>query len=229
MGQPAAQATPPLPHAGAAWHWPSVSQHPLGQLFTLHTQWPPLHVWPVPHVVPQPPQFESSVDSFTHAVPHGDRPAPHARAQLSPLQLAEPAPLVGPGQLVPHWVPQLFGSVFETQAALAPLPQRCSPALHENPQTPPALHVGVPPVTPGQTLVQLPQWLGSVTSFTHAPVQRLRPVVQPDEQPKVAPASSTVGEQFGVPPEQIVLHPPQWPGWLMSVSQPLSGLLVQMP
>jgi hypothetical protein len=228
IGQPAAHATPALPHDGAAWHWPSVSQQPLGQLFTLHTQWPPLHVCPVLHVVPHPPQFASSVDSFTHAVPHAESPAPQARAQLSPLQLGAPLPLVGPGQSVPHRVPQSFGSVSDTHDALAPLPHRCWPALHVKPQTPPGLQVGVPPVTPGQTFVQLPQWLGSVTSFTHVLPQRVSPDEHPEEHANAVPASSA-GEHTGVPPEHAVVQPPQWPGWLMSVSQPSSGLAVQMP
>ena len=179
-------------------------------------------------MVPQPPQFESSVDSFTHAVPQGESPAPQVMAQLSPLQLGAPLPLVGPGQLVPHRVPQLFGSVFDGQDALAPVPHRWSPALHVNPQTPPGLHAGVPPVTPGQTFVQLPQWFGSVPSFTHEPVQRLRPAAQPDEHPNAVPASP-LGEHAGVLPVHCVVQPPQWVGWLMSVSQPLSGLVEQMP
>jgi hypothetical protein len=56
-----------------------------------------------------------------------------------PSQLATPLPCVGPGQFVPHAVPQLFGSSSRTQA----LPQRWALALQVKPHVVPPLHVAV--------------------------------------------------------------------------------------
>ena len=77
-------------------------------------------------------------------------------------------------------------------------------------------------------MVQLPQWVGSVVSSTHCAPQRLSPGAQPDVHAKGC-AALVVFEQSGVPPEQTVVQLPQCAARLNSVSQPLSGLVEQIP
>jgi hypothetical protein len=124
--------------------------------------------------------------------------------------------------------PQLFGSLLAAHVAPLPVPHTWSLALQVNPQTPPAEQIGVPPATAGHCVVQLPQWVGSVVSSTHCAPHRLSPGPQPDVQAKGC-EGLVVFEQSGVPPEQMVVQLPQCAARLNSVSQPLSGLVEQIP
>jgi hypothetical protein len=120
----------------------------------LHTHWPAEHVFPVPQVVPQPPQFALSFPlTLTHAVPQALVPTGQLSAQALPLQAAAPPPAVGAGQLVLQTLPQCLGSVLDTQAP----PHGCWPELHVMPHVVPAVHVAVPPVAVGQARVHVPQ------------------------------------------------------------------------
>jgi len=114
------------------------------------------------------------------------------------------------------------------QVAPLPVPQRWLLALHVNPQVPPDEHVAVPPVTAGHWVAHAPQCFGSVCSFTHEAPHRLSPVAHPDVQSKGS-ALLPVGEQYGNPAVHAVEHPPQCAGSLITVSQPLSGSVEQIP
>lgn len=128
-GQPDLHALPWLPHVAeelAVWHVPLPSQQPFGQLAGVHTHWPPLQVCPGSQALPHPLQFLLSVCSLTHALPHRLWLPVQAMAQAFASQVAVPCPWVGPGQLVPQRVPQLFGSLLSAQA----VPQACAPGAH---------------------------------------------------------------------------------------------------
>ena len=76
-----------------------------------------------------------------------------------------------------------------------------------------------------QALPQPPQLFASLVVSTHAPLHSAGVLEgQPEMHWYVVPES----EQTGVPPEHrvgfaVVLHPPQWAAWVMSVSQPFVG------
>jgi hypothetical protein len=94
---------------------------------------------PLAHRFPHAPQFELSICSSTHAVPHGDSPAVHVSLHAPPVQSCAPM----------HWLPQLpqsFGfddrstqtpphDIWPAGQAHAP-PLQVAPAPHALPQAP---------------------------------------------------------------------------------------------
>ena len=98
--------------------------------------------------------------SSTHAVPQRLRPEPHVIAHELPTQEALPDPALGPGQSVPHAVPQFFGSLLDTHVAA----HKCVPDGHTHA---PPLHTS-PPV---QAEPQALQLFGSLVVSTQEPLQ----------------------------------------------------------
>jgi hypothetical protein len=65
---------PPLPQLAVLWlasgsHVVALLQQPAQPVVVSQTQWPPEHVAPLEHAMPQPPQFEGSVDVSVQALP----------------------------------------------------------------------------------------------------------------------------------------------------------------
>ena len=206
-------AAPFAAHAGAARQTPLPSQQPFGQLCALHAHWPPLHACPAGQAVPQPPQLPISVLVSTHAPEQRPSPGAHAIAHASPSQAAAPLPRVGPGQFVPHCLPQLLGSLSRTQEP----PQAWAPGLHVDPQVAPPVQVAVAFAPAGHfpQAAPTPQLAASLfmAHVAEAPVpQRWSFALQ------VKPQAPPV-EHVGVPPVtagHCVPQPPQWLGSLFS-------------
>jgi len=176
------------------------------------------------HLIPQPPQLFASLPCTSRQAPlHAASPLGQLSAQALPLQLALPPPLVGAGQLVAHFVPQLFGSAFETHFP----PQRCVPWLHWMPQVAPPVHVASPAGSVGHTCAHEPQCFGSDVSSTHAPLHNDWPPLQPDAHANVVPASS-VFAHTGVVPLQLVVQFPH-SAFVSMAAHPSSGFVEQIP
>lgn len=138
-------------------------------------------------IVPHAPQFCGSVPKSTQRPLHSVVPAGHAHEP--PLQVC-PA-----GQLRPH-APQLFGSLVTSMhtppQSVRPVGQRHAPALHA--------------WSMRQRVPHAPQLRTSLESDTHEFPQRTCPMVQPDEQVRVATL------QYGVAPEHETPQAPQLNG-----------------
>lgn len=109
--------------------------------------------------LPQTPQFALSAFRSTQAVPQGERPCAQAMVQFPPAHAGLPLPAVGGGHALQP-APQCCGSTVVSKQVV-PAPQVENPGEQPTPQAPPA-QVGKPFGVPGQTVVQVPQWLGSV-------------------------------------------------------------------
>jgi hypothetical protein len=175
----------------APWQfvWPICPQLPTFWQVPWTQRWP---AW-VLHTVPQAPQFCASLRKSRQVLPQRFVPGRHwhepARQAWRPL----------------HWVPHMPQSVgLVWSAAHAPLhivpAQEHEPLLHESPC--------------GQTLLQLPQWVGSLPRLLQVPPHWVAPPGQvhwPFRQ--VSPAGHwDVGEK----------QAPQWAASLVMFTQPVN-------
>ena len=181
-----------LTHALPHWVWP-------GAQLDTHAAFE--HTCPLPHLMPQPPQFAASLVVSMQTPLQSCLPAGHR--QLPPLQL------VPPEQTLPH-APQLVPSDFTSTHALPhcvvlgghvvthePEEQSC-PFLQAKPQLPqlftseatsvqaplhsagftPVVHAHAPPLhvwPAAQVVLHLPQFAVSLSRLTHAWLQFVRP------------------------------------------------------
>jgi hypothetical protein len=135
-------------------------------------------------MVPQAPQFWTSVISFAQLVPHAVSPLGHWHI---PCWQLRPVP-----QAVPQ-VPQFAASVCRSTQAV---PQAFLPAEHAH-----APFVQLEPV--GHAVPHAPQWLALVLVSTHVPEQLLWPFVQPLE-----PAAPAVAAPPELAPPELADAPP---------------------
>ena len=75
----------PLHRSSPVWHW--------HELFS--------QICPVPHALPQAPQFCESELAFTHAAPHESCCAPQVGGAAPPVPAAPPAPVAPPVPTAP--------------------------------------------------------------------------------------------------------------------------------
>ena len=145
-----------------------------------HVHAPAVHVWPHAHVVPQPPQFNSSVllsrqEPLQHCWPEWHAlplvlAPPHGRQ----LPLTHTSVALGQSAVVvqPHWPAE----------HVLPLAQgeQIGVAGEHNADAVPQTQLAPEQVSPAaQAVPQLPQCAASVfTSVAHAPPQQVNPLVQ---------------------------------------------------
>jgi hypothetical protein len=155
---------------------------------------------------------------LAQAVPHSVEPFVQVIAHALPSQDATPVPVpaVGPGQLVPHSEPQLFGSLSRGHVEPG---QACAFGLQVYPHVVPPLHVAVA-LAGGWHLphdAPIPQLFGSLFAAQEAaPPLPQRWSFELHVNPQV-PAPVHVG----VPPVtagHCVKHPPQWFGSAASLT-----------
>jgi hypothetical protein len=182
---------------------PLQSCMPLG-----HAQAPLWQVLPPVHVLPQPPQLLLSVCVSTHALPQRLR-LPQLVPHDVPSQVALPP--VGTGH-AEHEVPHEPVDVLLEQVPL----QSCVPLG----QAQALLWQVLPPL---HAALHAPQFALLLARSTHEPPHGVMPGAQPEAHAKLPPEAA----HSGVDPEHAVVQLPQCEAWLMSVSQPSSGLLEQ--
>lgn len=148
-------------------------------------QRPSTHEVPLPHVVPQAPQFDESRWRSTHALLQKSM---QAVAQVPAVQVARS--LAAPGGQAVHAAPQAEAMPSPTQLPAGP-PQRVAPAaqvvLHDVP-----LQVGTEPGTPWAQRVQAAPHAVTSVALAHSPLQGLKPAAHVKAQAPFA--------QTGVPP-----------------------------
>jgi hypothetical protein len=146
---------------------------------------------------PQDPQFFGSLFSLTQSPLHGLYWPVQLTPHFVPSQLAVPLPLGGPAQGEHELVPQLDVDVLLEQVPV----QSCVPPGHTH--EPPPSH-SEPPV---HALLQVPQWLLSVFSFTQVVPQTLSPAVL-QEGTQLVPLQ-VADPPVGAPAAQIAHEGPQ--------------------
>jgi hypothetical protein len=188
-----------------------------------------MHVGPacctaVVHTSPQLPQLLRSFVVFAHSVGrltgHAVSPALQFRVHAPEAHAGCPAPTVGPGHVFPH-APQLFASCCSsTHAVGVAVGHPLNPPLHVKVH---ALltHVGCAFCTLfGQASPHPLQSFALLVVSTHVPLHSVGfPVGQPDEHIPPAHTGAFAGH--------TLVHEPQVPGFVMSVSQPSSGFPLQ--
>jgi hypothetical protein len=229
VGSHAPAQVPPLQNAVApehdVVHEPqcvlSVSrstQTPLHAVSPGPQQMPLVHVSPLPHARPQPPQFASSVSGSEHvplqlfslAVQHATVVPVVGGLHDSPiavLQLAPHAPQFVLSASRLHAPPQ-FASPLPQHAAGVP-DKQLSPVPHVVPHMPqfasslwvslhmPVQHVSVPP----HAIAHEPQFVSSLCRSTHVPLQFVWPIGQHFVRPLSV---------WQVPVPQSLPHEPQF-------------------
>jgi hypothetical protein len=173
-----------------------VQARPHGQLAVPHgiglqVQEPPEHSGVLPEQArPQPPQFASLFEVFTHTPP---------QSMSTPAHLHVPPEQICPVAQAAQPDPQCVASLSVSYAQGVVPPHALKPALHVTPQAPWA-HVAVPPVAgTGHTVQLAPQWVGSSSVSKHVPPQFVRGAAQPQ-----------VLDWQVIPLEQGVSQLPQW-------------------
>jgi len=172
------------------------------------------------HTSPQLPQLFRSVTVSAHsvglAVGHAVNPALQFRVHAPEAHAGKPVPVVGPGHVLPH-APQFVASCCSsTHAVGTAVGHPVKPPLHVKPHSLTA-HVGCAFGTElGHVTPQPLQSFALLVVSTHVPLHSVGvPVGQPDTHVPPAQTGSFAGH--------TLVHDPQVPGFVMSVSQPSSG------
>jgi hypothetical protein len=209
---PALQACP----APQAEHAPDPGAHAFSWLPQVHS--PAMHNSPQPQIVPQPPQWSSSVCGSVQPDPQHVSPPPHA----SPFVPAAPHALHA---LVAHTLVAGEGQSPGALHAQVPVAHERSPGHGEQPAVPGAqasvrpahVHSPATQVDPAtQVVLQPPQLRSSASRSTHPSVQHAPPpeqispgtwpahsVHEPLKQMSSGPAQSPVVKQVHDPPAQF--------------------------
>jgi hypothetical protein len=172
-------------------------------------QTPIAHICVALHAIPQPPQFDRSLSTETHAPPQSAKPAGHAHIEAMhrwpPPQTTPQAPQLAesrdrsrqlpPPQSVKGGAqPRTHDPAWQRGALLGqalPHAPQFRASLSSDRQVPsqktvPAGHAHDPEMhawPPPQAWSQLPQWFGSVAVSTHASAQLVCPGAEQPQTP----------------------------------------------